>query len=149
KRMVLTEVDFVEIKRSAFDQIGFKMPLDWRGRTEIGAPDPARGGVADLVLGTGGTHPNEILFTVTGSADWRLQMQFNDGYARTLARPKLVCASGENAEFVAGGEVPLVTITANVVDLRFKEFGIKLKISPTADMHGNISTQIEAEVSDI
>jgi pilus assembly protein CpaC len=147
KRMVLTEVDFVEIKKSSFDTIGIKLPLDWTGTIEMGQPD-ATSGVTNLIVGPQ-TRPDELLFTITGTADWRLGMQFNDGYGRTLARPKLVCASGESAEFVAGGEVPLVSITLNVIDIRYKEFGVKLKISPTADMHGNISTQIEAEVSDI
>src|SRR5438270_713455 len=58
-------------------------------------------------------------------------------------------AVGEHAEFVAGGEVPLMMVTQNVVSIEFKKFGIVLNVTPTAYRSGNIGTEIYAEVSDI
>jgi pilus assembly protein CpaC len=66
-----------------------------------------------------------------------------------LSQPKLVCASGEKAEFVAGGEVPLLMVTQNTFAVEWKKFGIVLHVTPTADRSGNIGTEIYAEVSDI
>jgi len=60
-----------------------------------------------------------------------------------------VCASGEKAEFVAGGEIPLVVATQNQFSVEWKKFGIVLGVTPTADRSGNIATDIHAEVNDL
>jgi pilus assembly protein CpaC len=66
-----------------------------------------------------------------------------------LAQPTLVCASGEKAEFLAGGEVPIPLITNNTATVEYKPYGIRLNLRPTADRNGNIQTEIEAEASEI
>jgi len=144
KRMVLTEVQFVEISRSDKDKIGIKWPFDLVSKNS-GASiqyqrdflNPADPGAAQFIA------------NVTGTSDFAFSMMFNDGYGRLLAQPKLVCASGEKAEFLAGGELPIPMITNNMFTVEFKPFGIKLNIRPTADRHGNIQTEIEAEASKI
>ena len=73
----------------------------------------------------------------------------SDGYARLLAQPKLVCASGEAAEFLAAARCRFRFITANNFSVEFKPYGIILKIKPTADRNGNIHTLIETEASEI
>jgi pilus assembly protein CpaC len=40
-------------------------------------------------------------------------------------------------------------MTANMLAVEFKPFGVKLVIRPTADRHGNIQTEIEAEASKV
>ena len=142
KRMVLTEVQFVEIRRSSTDNIGIKYPLDLSGNAS-----------ATLSLSKGITPdtPPIVDFNLSNSlrSDAAFQIIFNDGYGRLLAQPKLVCASGEKAEFLAGGEVPIPLITNNTATVEFKQYGIKLEIRPTADRHGNIQTEIAAESSEI
>ncbi|MFL5440957.1 MAG: secretin, partial [Myxococcales bacterium] len=66
-----------------------------------------------------------------------------------LAQPRLLAASGEKAEFLAGGEVPILMVTQNQFNVQFKKFGVLLNITPTADRSGNIGTEIYAEVSDV
>jgi pilus assembly protein CpaC len=142
KRMVLVEIDFVEIKKSGTDHIGIKWPLD------------IEGGVTASVVTTRffeGPGANSTIMTgeAQGATDFGFGFMFTDGYARVLAQPKLVCASGEKAEFWSGGEVPIVVVTANVVTIDYKKFGVILNISPIADRHGNIQMDVFAEVSDI
>jgi pilus assembly protein CpaC len=140
KRMILTEVDFVEIQRTGNDFVGFNWPTDITGGAEAAYSD-----TVTLV----GQSPDsrQITFNVLGETKFRLGGSFNAGYARTLARPKLVCASGGEASFLAGGEIPIPMVTANTVAVEFKEFGVRLTIKPTSDSAGNIQSAIEAEVS--
>ncbi|MFN7132507.1 MAG: type II and III secretion system protein family protein, partial [Myxococcales bacterium] len=142
KRMVLTEVQFVEIRRNNTDNIGIKWPVDLVGN-----------GVMRLNFTTDLMNPSlaalPALFELNAGSAFAFQLQFNDGYGRLLAQPKLVCASGEKAEFLAGGEVPIPLVTQNQISVEFKQFGVKLSITPTADRHGNIQTEIEAEASEV
>ena len=142
KRMVLVEVDFVEIKKKGEDKIGIKWPLDLEG-TATGGME-----LAYMIQGSG---QNTIRSSAGASADtsFAFGFLFTDGYARVLAQPKLVCASGEKAEFHAGGEVPIVTVTAMAINVEYKKFGVMLNITPSADRHGNIQMNIFTEVSDL
>jgi len=142
KRMVLVEIDFVEIKKQGTDHIGIKWPLDIEGSAT---------GTFDIERYIEGPGVNRITFRglVTGESSFAFGFLFQDGYARVLAQPKLVCASGEKAEFLAGGEVPIVMVTANAMEVEFKKFGVILNIAPTADRHGNIQMEVFTEVSDL
>jgi pilus assembly protein CpaC len=142
RRMILTEVQFVEIGRKSNDTVGIKWPLDYSGKTSANIT-----WTKDLLSDA----PTALPFNISAglSSDFAFGLQFNDGYTRVLAQPKLVCASGEKAEFLAGGEVPIPLFTANMMTVEFKPFGVKLNIRPTADRHGNIQSEIEAEVSRI
>jgi pilus assembly protein CpaC len=141
-RQVLVDVQFVEMRKRGLNKIGIQWP-DVLGAsvngTNLTGTVPITGGATTMNLQVGA----QVMPTSAA-----LNMLFSNGKARLLAQPKLVCASGKSAEFVVGGEVPVVVITQNVVDIKYKEFGIKLKIKPTADGFGNVKSQIYAEVSE-
>ncbi|MBX7096744.1 MAG: pilus assembly protein N-terminal domain-containing protein [Myxococcaceae bacterium] len=142
KRMILSEVQFVEIRRDAKDRYGIKYPTDIAGTATSNltiAKDLFPGSFGEGALRLGGI----------GNSSFSIGFQNNDGYGRLLAQPKLVCASGEKAEFLAGGEVPIPLITNNQFTVEFKQYGIILKLRPTADRSGNIQTEIEAEASEV
>lgn len=142
KRMILSEVQFVEIRRNSRDRLGIRYPTDITGST--GATVQI---FKDLFPGT--FSEGSMGITAGGGSDFSVGFQNNDGYGRLLAQPKLVCASGEQAEFLAGGEVPIPLITNNQFTVEYKPYGIVLNIRPTADRNGNIQTEIEAEASEI
>lgn len=142
KRMILSEVQFVEIRRDSKDRYGIRYPTDISGNAGANFTF-----TKDLFPGS----------FAEGVSNYRIQLnsgmaigfQNNDGYGRLLAQPKLVCASGEKAEFISGGEVPIPLITNNQFTVEFKPYGVILKLRPTADRSGNIQTEVEAEVSEI
>src|SRR4051812_47467647 len=142
KRMILSEVQFVEIRRNSRDRYGIKYPTDITGSVAATATLNQ-----DLFPGNFGS--GRGVMTVTGGADFSVGFQTNDGYGRLLAEPKLVCASGEKAEFLAGGEVPIPLITQNQFTVEYKPYGVLLNLRPTADRNGNIQTEIEAEASEL
>lgn len=73
------------------------------------------------------------------------------GAARTLARPKLVCKSGEKAEFLVGGEFPIRSATTEKVDIEWKRFGTRLSMEPVLVRMGSneIDVRIQVEISDL
>ena len=149
KKMVLVEVDYVEVAYGDNKLVGIKPPLQLisigDGATAaVNIIQPIPGLDAGQTLKTGA-------FTVNAEAgsDFSIGARFDYGFVRVLSQPKLVCSSGEKAEFLAGGEVPLLIVTQNVADIQYKKFGIILNITPTVDRSGNIGTDIYAEVSDI
>ncbi len=77
-----------------------------------------------------------------------IQLLINHGKAKILSKPKLLAVSGEDASFLAGGEVPYVTESKlGSTNVQWKPYGVKLKTRPTIDADGNISASIRAEVS--
>jgi pilus assembly protein CpaC len=149
KQMVLVEVDFVEVSSGDDKVVGLKPPLQilssGSGATAtVTVVQPIRG------LDDGQTaRQGSLNVSASAASDFSLGARFDSGVVRVLSQPKLVCASGEKAEFVAGGEIPLLTVTQNTVATEYKKFGIVLNVTPTADRSGNIAAQIYAEVSDI
>lgn len=142
KRMILSEVQFVEIRRNASDRYGIKFPTDITGNA-TGAISITRS------LMPSGPWNMNLTTGATGGSGFAFGFQMNDGYGRLLAQPTLVCASGEKASFLAGGEIPIPLITNNQATVEYKPYGVILEIRPTADRNGNIQTEVQAEVSQI
>jgi len=68
---------------------------------------------------------------------------------RTLAEPNLLAKSGEEASFLAGGEIPIPMVTANTVQITYKEFGVRLNFKPEVTDSGSIQLNVEPEVSSV
>lgn len=75
-----------------------------------------------------------------------------DGVIRTLAEPTLTAISGENANFLAGGEFPIPVgydKDTNTITLDYKKFGVGLDFTPIVLSGGRISLKIKTEVSEL
>ena len=71
-----------------------------------------------------------------------------------LAEPNLLAMNGHLATFVAGGEFPFPTLQGGgsgigQVTIDFREFGIKLKFTPTITPRGTIRLHVAPEVSSL
>jgi pilus assembly protein CpaC len=71
------------------------------------------------------------------------------GYGKVLASPNIVCRSGKEAEFLAGGEIPILMKSYKTQEVIWKKYGVLLKVKPTADSTGRMSISIETEVSSL
>ncbi len=69
------------------------------------------------------------------------------GEAQVLASPNLICRSGSEARFHAGGEFPVRVVSRHARDIIWKQHGVILKVRPKADFAGALSIEIETEVS--
>jgi pilus assembly protein CpaC len=71
------------------------------------------------------------------------------GEAKILASPKLICRSGKEADFFAGGEFPVKVQNLRTSHLEWKRYGIGLKLKPQLDAVGQLNLQIETEISSV
>jgi pilus assembly protein CpaC len=71
----------------------------------------------------------------------------SNGKGRVLASPNLICRSGKEAEFLAGGEFPIKVTNYKMQNVLWKKYGILLHVKPVADALGQISLQIDTEIS--
>lgn len=69
------------------------------------------------------------------------------GSSTLLAAPSLLTLSGQEASFLAGGEIPVVIPSGDGNQIYWKEYGVKLRVLPTLHEDGDISVQVMPEVS--
>ena len=76
-----------------------------------------------------------------------------EGLVTTLASPTLTALSGEKADFLAGGEVPIPITQTNggafTTSVEYKPYGIKVNFIPTVLADGRISLIVNPEVSEL
>jgi Flp pilus assembly protein, secretin CpaC len=124
---VNVKLSVVEVTKSFTDNVG----IDWS---------------------TSGSSPGSFRF-VKFDADTLTSLVHaisNDSVARVLAEPNLSVLSGETAEFLVGGEVPVVTTSGNNgTNVQYKEFGIKLNVGAKVSNSKRIRITLGEEVSNI
>jgi pilus assembly protein CpaC len=68
---------------------------------------------------------------------------------RTLAEPNLTAISGQPAEFLVGGQLPIPVVDENGrTTFDFKDFGVKLNFIPVVKSNGIIALTLETSVSE-
>lgn len=76
------------------------------------------------------------------------------GVLRILARPRLVAASGQEASFLSGGEIPVPIASASAsggvqITIDWKEFGVGIEFLPTIVDSGVINLKVSPQVSNL
>jgi pilus assembly protein CpaC len=168
-QQVQLDVRFAEVSRTGLRNLGANFLWQDSGRGHVAGQTPT--GVVpgsylrdDLqVPGTGGGGPPLIgapaqgnafnLFFSTGLRDFPfsaiLSILSQQGLAKVLAEPTLVSLSGQEAEFHAGGEVPiLIARELGTVSVNYKKFGVLLKFNPTVLGERTMSLKLSLEVSE-
>lgn len=73
-----------------------------------------------------------------------------NGISKTLAQPSLTALSGQEAEFLAGGEIPIpVAQNGARISVQFKEYGVRTTFVPTVLGDDVIDVRVYMEVSDL
>lgn len=81
-----------------------------------------------------------------------IQALVENQYVNLLAEPTLIALSGEEANFLAGGEFPVPASTggdSNSISIDFKEVGVRLSFRPEVLGDGTIRLNVDTEVSEI
>ncbi|WP_415242570.1 type II and III secretion system protein family protein [Zhongshania sp.] len=155
---VQTDIRIIEYSRSQLKQIGSALAYAG-GDTALAMGSasliPSISGISDIVsLMSGLTTTGNTSSILIGHAGKNFSAAVNalqqNGYAYTLAEPSLVSLSGQTASFLAGGEFPYpVANNEGQVQIEFKEFGVRLRLTPTILSENSIMLKVAPEVSDL
>jgi pilus assembly protein CpaC len=91
---------------------------------------------------------NLFVFNTQHNAGALIKALETKGFFQSLAEPNLIAYNGQEASFLAGGElpIPLVQGTTGAVSVQYREFGVRLTFTPT--IAGDvIRLRIQPEVS--
>ena len=132
KTLLSYDLKIIEISRGATAQLGIRWPDSLS----------AKGAWSQATA-------ENTSFRVATDFEARLNLLMANGRAKILANPKLVCESGGSADFLAGGEIPVVIVTPETRTVEWKTYGIILKLRPQIDQGNRIRTHITAEISTV
>jgi len=147
---VQTDIRFVEVSRTKLKEASASI-FGVRGNFLFGSPRtlPSINGIVTPVIPVNNNNFN--LTFATGSTLVALNALEGSGFAYTLARPSLVALSGQSASFLAGGEIPIPVPSSGSdnVSIEYKEFGIRLSLTPTIIGKNRIALKVAPEVSEL
>ncbi len=152
---VMLRVRFAEVSRSAMQELGSSFFTgingkgDWVGRTTTQQyPAPVFDNDKGLVFSD---FLNLFLFNTEENIGTVIKALKGKGLFQSLAEPNLITRDGQEATFLAGGEYPYPVVQGNgvnaAVTVVFKEFGVRLRFTPTVTADGMIQLKVMPEVS--
>ncbi len=160
---VLSQIRIVEVNRTSLQEYGINF-LHLGNNSTIGATTPGSSTGVSAVSKAATTigsatgflpvaNAFNFVFANEGSLGV-LSLLENKGLARTLAEPTLLAQSGQTASFLAGGEFPIPVPqggggTSTTVTIQFKEFGVRLNLTPTVLARNRIQLKVAPEVSEL
>lgn len=148
EQQVMLKVKIIEASRSALKDLGIE--------TEANGAIGAVGTAVSAAAGLGLTAPAQLgvlaLNYTSGSfgpLSFLARALEEEGIVNTLAEPNLTAISGEQAGFLAGGEIPIPTEIDRNGNLiyEFRPFGVSLNFRPTVMSANRISMEMTTEVS--
>lgn len=165
-QQVMLRCTVAEVSRSATRQLGFNgfvagdtsnpfaiQNLSNINPSNIGAPEGALAtSRIPFVVGQGGIPVGQNSTLSIGFP--RVQMQVfiqalkENGLLRVLAEPNLVAINGQEASFLAGGEVPIPITTDERIKIEYKEFGVRLNFTPIVLNENTLRLKVAPELSE-
>lgn len=159
---VMTEIKIAEVSRSTLQQFGFNFFFNKANTTgalastgTLGAMNLGSGATPAFSFNQNNVVPLQNAFSLVGGDATKgilgvLSMLSRKGMARVLAEPSLVATSGQTASYLAGGEFPVpVTQGTGGITIEYKQFGVRLNLSPTVLSRSRIALKVAPEVSDL
>ena len=161
-QQVMLKVRFAEMRRSVSKSLGTSLALGGSALDgELGVQSGTNSGVtgaAQQSLLTGalpGASENEgalLLGFDVGAVEVGVLLEAleSKGMVRTLAEPNLTALSGQEANFLAGGEYPVPTSQeGGTISVEYRPFGVELGFVPRVVDDDLINLELQAAVSSI
>jgi pilus assembly protein CpaC len=150
-QQVMLEVRFLEVNRS----IGKELGVDWLVRSPNVIAKSGTGGILSGILDPAKVIGSSSFATVLAQfaieavdVDVAIRALEAKGVTRRLAEPNLVALSGQEATFLAGGEIPYsVAQSDNTNTTEFKKYGVQLTFTPTVLRDDVINLRLVPEFS--
>jgi pilus assembly protein CpaC len=155
---VMLRVRFAEVSRNALQELGGSVFADghndaWGRVTtqQFAAPFFSK---PDAILGEAlvfSDYLNLFLFDAKNKIGAVVKALQGKGVFQSLAEPNLIALNGKEASFLAGGEFPYPVPQGQFgqFTIHFKEYGVRLKFTPTVLGGDLINLKINPEVSSL
>jgi pilus assembly protein CpaC len=145
-RQVLLQVQFAEVNRSAAKEMSSILSTVNPDRLNVNQYNDSIQTVSDglmrLFLGNANAQFNAVIRALRARGEFK-----------TLAEPNLLTLPGQEATFLAGGEFPYPSVQgggqSGAITIVFKEFGVRLRFTPTLTEGGSIRLHVAPEVSSL
>lgn len=124
---VNVKISVVELNKSYSDSLG----IEWGQASSVG----------NFVL-------NKLKFNASELTSM-IHALGNESVARVLAEPNLSVLSGETADFLVGGEIPVVTSSSNGSSVEYKEIGVRMTLGAKVENSQKVRLMIYQEVSNV
>lgn len=151
---VMIEVRIAEMNRSLARRLGINFSVingnDF-GITNLGGLVSSKFD-GSTITNTATKAINALFRIQSGGMVWSMFIDAlkTQGLVKILAEPNLVTMSGQEATFLAGGEVPILVAQAlGANSIKFKQFGVAVTFKPTVLSPEKISMQVTPEFSEI
>jgi len=147
-QQVNIKVRFAEVSRNDLKRLG----INWNAVINAGSLDQAITGQFFLSDGLADAAGSALGRIEAGDVnlDFLFEALQQEGALSLLAEPNLTVLNGEEARFLAGGELPIPVPQENGNStIEFKPFGISLNFTPVLLDNERISLRVDSEVSDI
>ena len=160
------QVKFAEVSKAATNQLGFNFGYN-DGRSfmgnnvgqvsPLGFKENRAGNAVPSILSPSAS---VSLFGLAGAGDTSLAYYIaalrQNNLLRVLAEPNMVVISGQEANFVAGGEFPVPVSQGGgtsgggtAITVEYRTYGVKLRFTPVVLGDGKIRLKVAPEVSDL
>ncbi|MDN7130813.1 pilus assembly protein N-terminal domain-containing protein [Halomonas sp. MC140] len=156
---VQTDIRFIEVNRTRLRSVGVSLfgssNNNLFGSPGVGPGSVGVGNIGSLTPGANVPLSSSGFNLVVGGGSSSVLAALNaletSGFAYTLARPSLVALSGQSASFLAGGEfpIPVPSSGSDSVSIEYKEFGVRLTLTPTVIDGQRIMLKVAPEVSEL
>ncbi|MDX1368985.1 type II and III secretion system protein family protein [Pseudomonas sp.] len=147
-QQVMLEVKVAEMKRDLVKRLGVRfLAIGSGGNWQFGGFNNSTSLLENLLSPSTGFlaqfASESFLF------DAILEASKDNGSAKILAEPTLTTLSGQQAEFISGGEFPIPVSDDDGITIEFKEFGVGVKFLPTVLDSGRINLNLNVSVSEL
>jgi pilus assembly protein CpaC len=161
-QQIMLQVRFAEVSKTALRNLGVSF-----GGTD-GVSSISTNGLTNAALSFTGTSPGLGIATAGANNgitlfgqgrfgvvafDYFVQALHSNGLVRVLAEPNLCCTSGQTANFLAGGQIPIPVPQpgsgGTTITIEYHDYGVNLNFTPQVLGDGKIRLKCAPEVSDL
>lgn len=147
-QQVMLEVKVAEMQRDLVKRLGVRfLAIGTGGNWQFGGFNNSDSLVDNLLSPSTGFlaqfASESFLF------DAVLEASKDNGSAKILAEPTLTTLSGQQAEFISGGEFPIPVSDDDGITIEFKEFGVGVKFLPVVLDSERINLNLNVSVSEL
>jgi pilus assembly protein CpaC len=140
-QQVMLQVRFAEVNRNVLTEVGVNLFTGPNGEKDYIARSTTQQFAAPNYTNNAGSSQltfsdflNLFVFNTKYQVGAVIKALETKGFLQSLAEPNLIAYNGQEASFLAGGEIPVPIVQGAAglsVSVQYKEFGIRLTFKPT------------------